>query len=36
MTFVEGDWVYREFPGQRVERLCRLEDYKAADYPTPG
>jgi hypothetical protein len=33
MTYAEDGWVYREFPGQRVVKLCRLEDFKAADYP---
>jgi len=36
MTYVRDGWVFREFPGIRVERLCRLEDFKAADYPTPA
>jgi len=35
MIFVENGWVFREHPGQRIERLCRLEDFKAADYPEP-
>ncbi len=33
MTFVEEGWVFREFPGQRVVKLCRLEEFKAVDYP---
>jgi len=33
MTYVQDGWVFREFPGRRVERLCRLEDYKSADFP---
>jgi hypothetical protein len=36
MTYVRDGWVYREFPGIRVERLCLLEDFKAADYPIPA
>jgi len=32
MTFEEDGWVYREFPGQRVVRLCRLEDFEPDDY----
>jgi hypothetical protein len=35
MTYIEDGWVLREFLGMRIERLCRVEDYKAADYPTP-
>lgn len=33
MTYLLDGWVCREFPGQRVVRLCRLEEFKAADYP---
>jgi len=33
MTYAEDGWVYREYPGRRVAKLCRLEDFKAADYP---
>ncbi len=33
MTYVQDGWVVREFPGQRVERLCRLEDFESADFP---
>jgi hypothetical protein len=36
MAYVKDGWVVREFPGQRVERLCRLEDFKAADFPLPA
>jgi len=32
MTFEEDGWVYREYPGQRVVRLCRLEDFEPDDY----
>ncbi len=35
MTYVLDGWVCREFPGMRIERLCRLEDFRAADYPVP-
>jgi hypothetical protein len=34
MTYVRDGWVFREYPGQRVERICLLEDYRAADHPT--
>jgi len=33
MTYVVDGWVCREFPGQRVVRLCPLNEFKAADYP---
>jgi len=33
MTYLEDGWVYREFPGMRIVKLCREEDFKAADYP---
>jgi len=32
MTYSQDGWVFREFPGQRVERLCRLEDFKSEDW----
>jgi hypothetical protein len=32
MTYVEDGWVYREHPGQRIERLCRLEDFEPDDH----
>jgi hypothetical protein len=36
MTYLEDGWVYREYPGMRVVRICRLEDYRAEDHPTAG
>ncbi len=36
MTYVEDGWVFREYPGQRVERLCRLEDFEPDDYKIAG
>jgi hypothetical protein len=33
MIFVEVGWVFRESPGQVVERICELEDFRAANYP---
>ncbi len=36
MTYVRDGWVFREYAGQRVERICLLEDYRAADHPTAG
>ncbi len=32
MTYVEDGWVFREHPGQRIERLCRLEDFEPDDH----
>jgi len=36
MTYVEDGWVYREHPGQRIERLCRLEEFEPDDYIIAG
>ncbi len=36
MTYVENGWVYREHPGQRIDRLCRLEDFEPDDYKIAG
>jgi len=36
MTYVRDGWVFREYPGQRMEHICLLEDYRAADHPTAG
>lgn len=33
MTYFEDGWVMREYPGQRVVRLCPIEGFKAEDYP---
>ncbi len=33
MTFVDEGWVYREYPDRYVRRLCRVEEFKADDYP---
>jgi hypothetical protein len=33
MTDVEEGWVFREFPGQLVVRLCRPADFEPDDYP---
>jgi len=35
MTYDLDGWVVREFPGMRIVRLCRSEDFRAADYPYP-
>jgi hypothetical protein len=36
MTYVEDGWVFREYPGQRIERLCRLDDFEPDDYKIAG
>ncbi len=36
MTYVRDGWVFREFPGIRVERICRLEDYKSPGQTAAG
>jgi len=36
MTYVRDGWVFQEFPGKRVERICRLEELNATDYPLPA
>jgi hypothetical protein len=33
MTYLEDGWIYREFPGMRIVRLCRLEDFEPDDHP---
>lgn len=33
MTYVRAGWVWREYPGWMVERLCPADEFKAADYP---
>jgi hypothetical protein len=36
MTYDLDGWVVREFPGMRIVRLCRSEDFRAEDYPYPS
>jgi hypothetical protein len=33
LTYQQDGWVVREWPGGRVERLCRSEDFLAGDFP---
>ncbi len=33
MTYLEDGWICREYPGIRVVRLCRLEDFEPDQYP---
>lgn len=33
MTYHQDGWVVREWPGSRVERLCRAEEFRAEDFP---
>lgn len=36
MTYDRDGWVVREFPGRRIVRLCRAEDFRAEDHPYPS
>jgi len=36
MTYVLNGWMVREWPGQRIERLCPADRFKAEDYPQPS
>ena len=36
MTYVQDGWMVREWPNQRIERLCPADRFKAADYPLPS
>lgn len=36
MTYHLDGWVVREFPGMRIVRLCREEDFRAEDHPYPS
>jgi hypothetical protein len=36
MTYDLDGWMVREFPGRRIVRLCRSEDFRAADFPCPA
>jgi hypothetical protein len=36
MTYDLDGWVVREFPGQRIVRLCKSEDFRAEDHPYPS
>ena len=36
MTYHLDGWVVREFTGQKIVRLCREEDFRAADFPYPS
>ena len=33
MTYVLDDWVVREYPGQRIERLAPVGQFRADDFP---
>ena len=35
MTYRLDGWMVREFPGQRIVRLCAEGDFRAADWPLP-
>lgn len=36
LTYQLDGWMVRESPGGRIERLCPVEAFRAADYPQPG
>jgi hypothetical protein len=36
MTYIVDGWVIREWPNQRIERLCPADRFKAEDYPQPS
>jgi hypothetical protein len=36
MTYVVDGWMVREWPNQRIERLCPADRFKAEDYPLPS
>ena len=33
LTYDPDGWVVREFPGQRIVRICRSEDFRAEEFP---
>jgi len=33
MTYARDGWIFREDPGRRIVRLCRTEEFVAANYP---
>ena len=35
MTYVVDEWVVREHPGGRIERLAPLDDFRDEDFPYP-
>jgi hypothetical protein len=36
MTYHLDGWMVREYPGGRIERLCPVDQFRAADFPYPG
>ena len=36
MTYVVDEWVVREYPGGRVERLAPLAEFRDEDFPYPA
>lgn len=36
LTYELDGWVVREHPGQRIERLVPVGQFRAADFPHPG
>lgn len=35
MTYVADGWVVREFPGERIERLAPVGEFRNEDFPYP-
>ena len=35
-TYSLDGWVVQEHPGGRIERLARVGEFRAADFPYPG
>ncbi len=33
MFYVQDGWMVREVPGEGIERLCPVAEFRAADYP---
>lgn len=33
MTYEEAGWIVREYPGQRIVRLCPVDEFKVVDWP---
>lgn len=36
LTYHLDGWVVREHPGQRIERLAPVSEYRNEDFPYPG
>jgi hypothetical protein len=36
MTYILDGWMIREWPNQRIDRLCPADRFIAEDYPQPS